>query len=774
MSSRGSHTSGGYENGIAVEEAIVAQLKELDLVRRRNDHADREDLYELEQVYDEIVKNAIARDNDPVRKPKLEDLVEKSFNLRRLILHLRGWHPADAANNFYFDTAMHTLIKVTERTYDVEYRKAAIVLGIVEAGAELLVMEVRMWGPMASIDQKYVNGKGRNERREVRKQIASVLTNLTFGSASMKKFVAEYDGFMDVVIDIIENAPNLVPPYANLLRNVSWPSCKGMASLFRATPALTKAAIEAHHRVDDKSVKSTLSAIWNIVGSGGEECVRKVVEMEGCVMMLIELLVTDAQRTLVVEYSTGILKYASAELVRGEKLEHCSHLRHRLITRLLPLLRASSMTIVKNSLCAVSEIAAKDNLSVQTRMTPSAMESLERLQRSNDNDIRRPAKSILSRIGAADYGSGAMSRSAHVGNGRDMSCSVRCDRLLPRRSPYCSPAMGGGGGGGMANGIVPLSMDASSSSHRASSLPRHFNEEMRGGGGGMSSSMYGTAGGGGGQFMMGSPSPLYGNMDTIRAAQQQQQAQLQLQHTRQLQHLQQQQQQGPPSPFGGMAPLPIPRGFPVSASFVPPPPGSFPSTSFAPPPFATTAACAAAEGGQGGQQPFGANGPPTLQYEESEEREDNGEYYEDDEEEDELSTQVTRAGSMESLNEDGMSHDISGFHSNVETANNSCRLSPVSYSDLPDSPTQCAAIRDRENALQLNLPSFPIASSTMGGTSPFGMGPSSSSGTNGSSGGLSSSQTHSSHTTPHATSAEQTPTYSTLNAHYPPDYGRQI
>lgn len=139
--------------------------------------------------------------------------------------------------------------------------------GIVEAGAELLVMEVRMWGPMASIDQKYVNGKGRNERREVRKQIgqssfiyfllctiyscwilwtllpygwntdflgdfhvlvaeknlisASVLTNLTFGSASMKKFVAEYDGFMDVVIDIIENAPNLVP-VSTFLVSFSW------------------------------------------------------------------------------------------------------------------------------------------------------------------------------------------------------------------------------------------------------------------------------------------------------------------------------------------------------------------------------------------------------------------------------------------------------------------------------------------------------------------------------------------------------------------------
>lgn len=134
------------------------------------------------------------------------------------------------------------------------------------------------------------------------------------------------------------------------------------------------------------------------------------------------------------------------------------------------------------------------------------------------------------------------------------------------------------------------------------------------------------------------PSPLYGNMDTIRAAQQQQQAQLQLQHTRQLQHLQQQ-QQAPPSPFGGMAPLPIPRGFPVSASFVPP--GSFPSISFAPPPFATTAAsaAAAAQGGQGGQQPFGANGPPTLQFEEREDKEGNDDGEND--EEDELSTQVT-------------------------------------------------------------------------------------------------------------------------------------
>ncbi|GMT00233.1 hypothetical protein PENTCL1PPCAC_22407, partial [Pristionchus entomophagus] len=563
--------------------------------------------------------------------------------------------------------------QVTEATYDVEYRKAAIVLGVVEAGAELLVWEVKMWGAKASMQQQFVNGNGRNERREVRKQIASVLTNLTFGSASMKRLVAEYDQFMPVVIQIIEAAPNLVPPYANLLRNVSWPSCKGMVSLFAATPALTKAAVEAHLRGDDKSVKSTLSAIWNMVGSGGEECVRRVVEMEGCVDMLIQLLVMDAQRTLVVEYSTGILKYASAELVRGEKLEHCIVIRDRLLSRLLPLLRASSMTIVKNALGAVSEVAAKDPISVRKSITQSAMESLEKLQRSNDNEIRRPAKAILSLIGTGNY-NGVMSRSAHVGNGRDMSSSLHSNRLLPRRSPYCSPSAGGGGGGGIVNGEMDPSIPSSSTSPRASSVPRLFHDGVRGGGG------------------------------------------------------------------GGMS---------TNAT---------PST-----------------GGEMGI-PFGVNGPPTLQFEqEEEEGERDDDYYDD--EDDELSTQVTRAGSIEDLDEDGQSQDISGFHSTVETANNSCRLSPVSYSDLPDSPTQCAAIRDaalRENTLQLNLPSFSMPSSTNGDTEPFGVGPSSSaggsSGTDGSSGGLSSSQTHSSHTTPHGTSAEQTPTYSTINARYTMDY----
>ncbi|GMR53206.1 hypothetical protein PMAYCL1PPCAC_23401 [Pristionchus mayeri] len=268
---------------------------------------------------------------------------------------------------------------------------------------------------------------------------------------------------------------------------------------------------------------------------------------------------------------------------------------------------------------------------------------------------------------------------------------------------------------------------------------------------------------------MGSPSPLYGNMDTIRAAAQQQAQQQQSMHVQQRRQIQLQQQQAPPN-YGCPPPHPIPEGFPIATTFAPPPgmapPHSFPSTSFAPPPFSIGGTTANGGGGQE-EEVLGANGPPTLEVEREREGE-GGEEYDYDDEDDELSTQVTRSGSMENIDDDGLSHDISGFQSNVETANNSCRLSPISYSDLPDSPTQCAALRD--NTVQLSLPSFPIPSSTLVPTMPFGTGPHSSS--DGSSGGLSSSHTHSSHTTPHATSAEQTPTYSSLNAHYTYDSPR--
>ncbi|GMT00232.1 hypothetical protein PENTCL1PPCAC_22406, partial [Pristionchus entomophagus] len=67
MSSRGSHSSGGYENGMAVEDAIITHLKELNLVGTRNNGADDRDEYELNQVYDEIVHNVINHDRDASR-----------------------------------------------------------------------------------------------------------------------------------------------------------------------------------------------------------------------------------------------------------------------------------------------------------------------------------------------------------------------------------------------------------------------------------------------------------------------------------------------------------------------------------------------------------------------------------------------------------------------------------------------------------------------------------------------------------------------------------
>lgn len=127
---------------------------------------------------------------------------------------------------------------------------------------------------------------------------------------------------------------------------------------------------------------------------------------------------------------------------------------------------------------------------------------------------------------------------------------------------------------------------------------------------------------------MGSPSPLYMNMQ-------------QQQHSRQVQsHLHQVQQiHVAPSPLF-THPL-----FPTS--FAPPPtgvstnPSSFPSNSFVPPQYVIDGSGMNPSTSNGLGQVFGVNGPPTMQFGEREER-DGDEYFDDDDEEDDISTQVRK------------------------------------------------------------------------------------------------------------------------------------
>ena len=72
--------------------------------------------------------------------------------------------------------------------------------GLVDGLAEVLILEVQVFK---------VNLKS-NEHRSIRKSIANGLTNLTFKQPLSKKRLCLYNQFIDTVVLIIENAPNLV------------------------------------------------------------------------------------------------------------------------------------------------------------------------------------------------------------------------------------------------------------------------------------------------------------------------------------------------------------------------------------------------------------------------------------------------------------------------------------------------------------------------------------------------------------------------------------
>ncbi|VDM71602.1 unnamed protein product [Strongylus vulgaris] len=113
------------------------------------------------------------------------------FYLRRLP---HGSVPAPS----YYPRLFSALDYIVKESFDEEFRKVAIILGLVESLAELLVLELAVFDIPA-----------RNEHRSLRKLIANALTNLTYGHAASKRRLCFYSGFIPTVVRILNEARNL-------------------------------------------------------------------------------------------------------------------------------------------------------------------------------------------------------------------------------------------------------------------------------------------------------------------------------------------------------------------------------------------------------------------------------------------------------------------------------------------------------------------------------------------------------------------------------------
>ncbi|KAK0067857.1 adenomatous polyposis coli protein [Biomphalaria pfeifferi] len=334
-------------------------------------------------------------------------------------------------------SAIAALMKLS---FDEDYRHAICTLGGLQAIAELLEIENRVAGPAHDYDTT------------VRRYACMTLTNLTFGEGKNKALLCSMKGAMEALVDQLRS-PNedLIQAAASVLRNLSWRADLASKKTLREIGAVTTLMKSAMIVKKETTLKSILSALWNL-SSHCSENKAEICAVDGALQFLVGLLTyKSAAKTLaIVENGGGILRNVSSQIAIRED--------YRLILRqsgclqiLLHHLRSTSLTIVSNACGTLWNLSARCEEDQNTLREMGAVSMLKNLVHSRHKMISSGSSAALRNL-VSSIPSGnpvenektvkATRPSLHARKQRameaelDQSLSETCDNVdSPRDSP---------------------------------------------------------------------------------------------------------------------------------------------------------------------------------------------------------------------------------------------------------------------------------------------------------------------------------------------------
>ncbi|XP_011058718.1 PREDICTED: uncharacterized protein LOC105148599 isoform X2 [Acromyrmex echinatior] len=274
----------------------------------------------------------------------LEQLRDYCQNLRmsleqdQLTDDLERGHPA---------TTIAALMKLS---FDEAHRHAMCQLGGLHAVAELIEMDHLIHGS-ESDDQNCIT---------LRRYAGMALTNLTFGDGNNKALLCSFKEFMKALVSQLKSpSDDLRQVTASVLRNLSWRADSSSKQTLREVGAVTglmKAAMEGRK---ESTLKSILSALWNLSAHCSTNKVD-ICAVDGALAFLVDMLSYKApSKTLaIVENAGGILRNVSSHVAVRED--------YRIIVRergclqvLLQQLKSPSLTVVSNACGALWNLSAR-------------------------------------------------------------------------------------------------------------------------------------------------------------------------------------------------------------------------------------------------------------------------------------------------------------------------------------------------------------------------------------------------------------------------------
>uniref|UniRef100_A0A8C8A4G8 Adenomatous polyposis coli protein 2 n=1 Tax=Otus sunia TaxID=257818 RepID=A0A8C8A4G8_9STRI len=238
---------------------------------------------------------------------------------------------------------------IMKLSFDEEYRRAMNELGGLQAVAELLQVDYEM--------HKMTNDP---LNLALRRYAGMALTNLTFGDVVNKATLCSRRGCMEAIVaQLGSDSEELHQVVSSILRNLSWRADINSKKVLREVGSVTGLTRCALHAGKESTLKSVLSALWNLSAHSTENKAA-ICGVEGALGFLVSTLTYKCQSNslAIIESGGGILRNVSSLIATRE--DYRQVLRdHNCLQTLLGHLRSHSLTIVSNACGTLWNLSAR-------------------------------------------------------------------------------------------------------------------------------------------------------------------------------------------------------------------------------------------------------------------------------------------------------------------------------------------------------------------------------------------------------------------------------
>ncbi|KAL8177811.1 UNVERIFIED_CONTAM: hypothetical protein K2H54_020152, partial [Gekko kuhli] len=274
---------------------------------------------------------------------------------------------------------------IMKLSFDEEYRRAMNELGGLQAIAELLQVDYEMH----KLTSDPLN-------LALRRYTGMVLTNLSFGDVVNKATLCSRRRCMQAIVaQLAANNEELHQVVSSILRNLSWRADMNSKKVLREVGSVTALMQCALRATKESTLKSVLSALWNLSAHSTENKAAICV-VEGALGFLVSTLTYKCQSNslAIIESGGGILRNVSSLIATRE--DYRQVLRdHNCLQTLLQHLKSHSLTIVSNACGTLWNLSARSSKDQELLWDLGAVSMLRNLVHSKHKMIAMGSAAAL-------------------------------------------------------------------------------------------------------------------------------------------------------------------------------------------------------------------------------------------------------------------------------------------------------------------------------------------------------------------------------------------